>query len=540
MGITSLTLACFLLAAEPAQTSDAPPPGVPAPVVAINKRNFKIPILIEPSKRPQIKLLRLYVSNDQGQSWGEVATRTADQDHFAFYAPTDGIYWFTVAVVDQQDRQIPPDPYKAAPNQKILVDTTLPEVMIVSADRENEEVSVGWEIKEEHPDLESLRLEYRPANAPPSSVWYAVPVKHELSGKASFHVDNPAALTLRLEIKDEAGNLGSVQKQLPPGPQSERLTAAPPTGGAVPTALPTAVIPVNQGASPLLNNSGSTTAHSMSDRLPAPGPLPSGTAESMPMANRLPPPAVPGTNPLMNGSDSATRVVAWSGTDSGSVAGALPGATTAHGMLPNVMVVNDAQLALEYEIKCGPSGVGKVEVFLTEDDGKSWRFWAEDTDKKSPVTVKLPGQGVFGLRLVTTSGAGLSEGPPQPGDSPELRVEVDTTPPMVQLIQPVSDPQRPDNLLLTWNASDRNLAKNPVTLEYAEPAGHWQVIAANQPSSGSYSWTLPKPLSHVQLRVTAVDTAGNRSIAETREPILVDLNKTKARIVGIAPTPKRP
>jgi hypothetical protein len=51
---------------------------------------------------------------------------------------------------------------------------------------------------------------------------------------------------------------------------------------------------------------------------------------------------------------------------------------------------------------------------------------------------------------------------------------------------------------------------------------------------------LPKPLSHVQLRVTAVDTAGNRSIAETREPILVDLNKTKARIVGIAPTPKRP
>src|SRR5262249_26991717 len=110
MVLTSLMLACALLAAGPAQSSD---------VVPINKRNFKIPILIDPSKRPQIKLLKLYVSSDQGKNWAEAAAKTPDQTEFVYYAPADGVYWFTVAVVDQKDRQQPPDPWKVAPNQKI-------------------------------------------------------------------------------------------------------------------------------------------------------------------------------------------------------------------------------------------------------------------------------------------------------------------------------------------------------------------------------------------------------------------------------------
>lgn len=135
MSLTSLTLAVMMMAQSPAPAGD---------VVPINKRNFKIPILIEPSKRPQIKLLKLYVSADQGKNWSEAAVRTPDQDHFAYYAPADGLYWFTVAVVDQKDHQQPPDPYKVAPNQKILVDTQPPDVKITRADRQGDEVVVSW------------------------------------------------------------------------------------------------------------------------------------------------------------------------------------------------------------------------------------------------------------------------------------------------------------------------------------------------------------------------------------------------------------
>src|SRR5690349_12552404 len=110
MALASLTLAWLLVTAAPPQAGD---------LVPINNHSFKIPILIEPSKRPQIKLLRLFVSSDEGRSWSEASVRAPESDHFPFYAATDGVYWFTVAVVDQQGHQLPPDPYQATPNQKI-------------------------------------------------------------------------------------------------------------------------------------------------------------------------------------------------------------------------------------------------------------------------------------------------------------------------------------------------------------------------------------------------------------------------------------
>jgi hypothetical protein len=515
MGITSLMLASILLATGPAQTND---------VVPINKRNFKIPILIEPSKRAQIKLLKLFVSSDQGQSWSESATRTPDQDHFAFYAPADGIYWFTVAVVDQRDHQMPPDPYKIPPNQKILVDTIGPDVK-VSAEREGEEIAVNWEIKEEHPDWESLKLEYRAADAQALTLWTAIPMTRALTGKTKFRLDNPAAINVRMEMKDEAGNLSSVQKLVPAGSPNERITVAPPNGPA-PLAVPPAGTAGGTGVSPLLNTSGNPQP------MP-PGHLPTATADRLP--NAVPASGATGGLP----GESGTRLAAWSANaDPAVTSSAAPSSSGAGGSLPNVMVVSDTQISLEYEVKFGPSGVGKVQLYLTEDDGKSWRPWVEDENKKSPMIVKLPGQGVFGLRMVTTSGAGLSEGPPQPGDMPEIRVEVDTTPPVVLFGEPAPDPQHPDAIILSWSATDRNLGTKPVTIEFAEPGGPWHVIAANQPGTGSLSWQMTRPLARVNFRVTAIDMAGNASVAETKEPKLVDTNKTKARIVGIAP--KRP
>ena len=522
MGITSLTLACLLLAAGPAQTSD---------VVPITKRNFKIPILIEPARRPGIKLLKLYVSRDQGATWEEAGNRTSDQDHFAYYAPADGIYWFTVSVVDQQNNEQPPSPHKVAPNQKILVDSTLPDVKFTAADRQGQDVSVSWEIREDNVDLESFRLEYRPADAPATALWYAVPAARELSGTARFRVENPAAIVVRLEVKDQAGNLGTQQKELAGPPVERPLTAAAPVP---PPPAPVAVAPPPQ-PQPVAP--------------PPPAPMPVASAQPMPSMER-PPLPLPGSSPLGGnplaaaaaapaGAETTQRVVAWSpNIDPGPAASALPGAPTRG--LPNALIVNDPVINLEYEVQAGPSGVKKVEVWLTEDDGRTWRHHADDNDNRTPVTVTLPGQGVFGVRLVTYSGAELSEGPPHPGDVPDMRMEVDLTPPVVQLYEPKPENGRPEVLALGWSCTDRNLGTRPVTLEFADkPDGPWQAIASNLPPTGSYSWQPPRGLYFVHLRAIAVDTAGNRSIAQTRDPILVDLNKTRGRILGVAPPVKK-
>jgi hypothetical protein len=89
-------------------------------------------------------------------------------------------------------------------------------------------------------------------------------------------------------------------------------------------------------------------------------------------------------------------------------------------------------------------------------------------------------------------------------------------------------------------ATDRNLTANPVNLEWAERReGPWQPVSTEplpnnlpapggveqpQGPTGTFSWQLPDRMpSKVYLRLTVRDTAGNVSVAQTPEPVLIDL-----------------
>src|SRR5205085_12559859 len=101
--------------------------------------------------------------------------------------------------------------------------------------------------------------------------------------------------------------------------------------------------------------------------------------------------------------------------------------------------------------------VKRAFLYMTDNDGQTWQEIARDELQMRKVTANLPGEGIFGFRIVLESGAGLSKGPPQPGDPPELRVEVDLTPPEVILYAPAPDPNNRNTLILRWQASDKNL-----------------------------------------------------------------------------------
>ncbi|MBV9122682.1 MAG: hypothetical protein JO112_04945, partial [Planctomycetes bacterium] len=108
----------------------------PIDVFPINNRNFQIPIHIDPARKTEIKQLVLFYSSDQGKSWQQAMTAAPEKEAFQFYAPSDGLYWFSVVVVDFQGNRTPDDINKAPPAQKILVDTEKPVVRIVSAERQ--------------------------------------------------------------------------------------------------------------------------------------------------------------------------------------------------------------------------------------------------------------------------------------------------------------------------------------------------------------------------------------------------------------------
>jgi hypothetical protein len=223
--------------------------------------------------------------------------------------------------------------------------------------------------------------------------------------------------------------------------------------------------------------------------------------------------------------------------------------------LPPPQVINVTSFKLAYEVEDkGASGVGKAEVYVTRDEGRTWAKLQTIEKPESPLVIDLARnnpkdvEGIYGVKVVLQSGAGLSREAPKPGEVPDLRVDVDITPPTVLIYPPIPDATQKDTMILRWHAHDRNLAPDPMTIEWADgPKGPWTPVATADslgssgakrlPNTGSYPWKLPAnfPTHKVYLKVTARDTAGNPAEAVTNDPVLVDLNKpaaVKLNIVG--------
>src|SRR5207249_5102091 len=100
----------------------------------------------------------------------------------------------------------------------------------------------------------------------------------------------------------------------------------------------------------------------------------------------------------------------------------------------NKQILNNTHVLLDYQIEqMGASGVGKVEIWITMDQGRTWQKHCEDVDHKSPAEVDLPGEGLYGLSLVVTNGRGFGGTPPSAGDTPDWWIEVDLTRPLAEL-----------------------------------------------------------------------------------------------------------
>src|SRR5207249_4755640 len=96
----------------------------------------------------------------------------------------------------------------------------------------------------------------------------------------------------------------------------------------------------------------------------------------------------------------------------------------------------------------------------------------------SPLQLRLPErEGLYGFRLVLYSGVNQSVGPPQAGDAPEFRLQVDRTPPNVGLYATTIAPQETNALVLHYNASDSHLDEKSISLYWShQPSGDWRPI----------------------------------------------------------------
>ncbi len=531
MAANSWALACLWLTLG--QT-----PGEP---FITNERSLSVPVTIQESRRAELRELVLYASNDQGRTWQQVASMLPTQSAFTFNAPIDGGYWLRVAVINRAGKQEPENLYQGPPDQKVVIDTMKPLLRLKSPERLGDDIALAWELQEDNPDWKSFRLEYQPKDG--GVIWAPIQATAGLTGQARFRPNTQSSITIRLSFKDQAGNqayatadvAGTISTTAFTNPQTVAVPPPPPVLPGAPGPLPS--IPSPGESAPLLPPTGGDTL-----KLP---PLPSEAPKTFPM-NPPPVVAAPWSAPGAKASEPG-KVVASS--QAVVPAGVTPVAQIEpRRALPPLQYVNHPEVTLTYELaRVGPSGVGSIDLWWTQNDGQSWELYAQDPEGKSGTvsngeqqrTLELPGDGMYGFLLVVKSKAGLGKAPPRSGDVPEIRIEVDTTAPVAQLYAPQPDAQKPNTLLLRWSASDNNLA-NTIVLEYAaKREGPWLPIAAPLANAGKYSWTLPDRLPvQVYLRLRARDLAGNESIAVTPEPQLVDLSEPEGHLLKVRVSPR--
>jgi len=557
--------------AQPPATSDYHP---------FNSRNIKFPIQFAPDKVKSVRKVELHVSNDGGQVWQLAAVAPPTQDVFAYVAPADGRYWFHIVTEDLAGKKDPPDLTKEAPAMKVLFDTKAPAVAIASARRSGDEVLVEWKIDDQFPKDEATKVHFRPANA--TEGWQEVTIPANSRNGVRFAPGVSGPIAVRVSASDLVGNKNESVKEIEGAvAPASSVTSFSPTAGA-PTIPPPASI-----VGPIAGPSAPLAPPSLEPALPtAPPTAPVMVPPAAPM-NIVPPaivPSVPKTphtevaGPPMNVIPSVPAPAPMNvipsvpkapATDvTGSTGTPIPtfdprtNVTPASGSSGPVIeqraqVIGAVHFDLNYQVEQrGPSGISRVDLWVTRDDGKSWVWWSKHEGRDPALKVNLgttsnsQPEGLYGFRLVPVSGAGLSESAPAAGDAPDMRVIVDTTAPNVKIFPAIADPNAIDALVLQWEASDKNFGDDPITLEWCEgPTGPWRPVAvANAaetlgtakrlPNTGKHSWKVPAGLPpRVYLKVTAKDAAGNATEQVTREPILVDLTKPRAKITGIGSGP---
>lgn len=177
------------------------------------------------------------------------------------------------------------------------------------------------------------------------------------------------------------------------------------------------------------------------------------------------------------------------------------------------------------------AGVQKVEFYMTEDMGKTWTLYGEDPDRQSPMTIQVPGEGVYGFVCVVTDRYGNREREPGPRTIPETVIVVDRTPPQAKWISPDRDVvSRSKTIEFKWEASDKYFGPGPVRIEAAMNAtsnmdrnAAWRQIAVDQPDVGSFTWTPPTDATgRFNFRLIAVDRAGLTTTVYCAATLIID------------------
>lgn len=487
-----------------------------------NTPTFRIPFVVDSANGQAPQGTAILFSSVNGAPLEQVQRVNAAVGGFDFSAPSDGRYAFAVRMTDRYG-QLQNEASPLAPELEVIVDTLAPAMDLRLTQTGADSVNVAWSC-DSPVTPGSVRIEYAEGT---DGRWQQLEQATEATGNLQIRTSSGTSLSVRGFLTDLAGNEGTGTGQLvlsaaSPVRPSEDPNLAIPVQNAAPEAATFGNQNFVMGQSPFAGQR-QRIATPISESAPASGHSAAPIIQNSPVVGTVPPSTPTNsfsspTVPVTNGSSPAMQPV--------------PQPQSSHQFARNCV------FDIAYQVEdVGPSGVGAVELFVTENNGQQWFRYGKDLDLQSPVQVDTRGEGTFGFAIRVYNGLGFGDPPPQPGEVPSIVVTVDSTPPTVRLGQPRIVSVGTGQIQLTWKVSEKNPAATPVRLEYAtNPSGPWTPLFDWQQDQAGYQMPIQPGLAGgIYFRVLARDAAGNVATAQTTEPVIVDQTRPRARLLRIDP-----
>jgi len=466
---------------------------------------IRLPIEFNNQLRGAIQEIQLYCKESPSTTWTLRDKVDPSADAFNIRLQKDGEYAFTMVTLDKQSRAFPENVQQELPGLIVVVDTQRPTVELTNLGQAPEGFMIQCDVRDANLDLGKMHFSFQGGDRVFRQL---VPI----AGKTNVYcIPSEAVFTglVRVFAQDMAGNHTVCEEHLNHMGKEQRMESA-----KVPMQLPAQQVglPI---AAPVVEN-----------KLPEPPPMLATDFAKIPPIKQdtspicqLPEPTIKPIAVRPNGSDEprlndGTPLKEGPRLNDGSVQ------QTNYREPQKRQIVSSTKVFLDYQIE-NATPAGRVEIWLTRDHGKSWQKHAEDTQRKSPVEVTLPGDGVFGVTLAVSDARGVIT-PPAVGDAPLGTIEVDTAKPLAQITKiEAAHEAGQHSVHIHWNVKDANLTDTPVDLLYAATVqGPWLPIAKALKSDGQHTWSPPASIgTQIHVRLIARDAAGNETIVNSLEPV---------------------
>lgn len=185
-------------------------PRDPLQPMMVNSASFELDYDLRREGTAPVTKVEVWGTRDDGRHWVLLGVDDDRQSPTSVSVDGEGLYGFAVTV---HTATVPGTPPKAgdAPEIRVGVDLTLPRVRLTTAEPDAEgracALKINWEANDAHLGTDAVSLSYA---ASPQGPWLPLASQTANTGHAVCHFDpqGPDQAFLKLEVRDQAGNVG--------------------------------------------------------------------------------------------------------------------------------------------------------------------------------------------------------------------------------------------------------------------------------------------------------------------------------------------